>query len=73
MPVDTSNDRLWKLAADAPEREILVGKVWQRSQVSFQAISQAHDVAGEMTAVRQAIVDELTRRWPGTDVATSTG
>ena len=64
MPVDTSNDRLWRLPADAPEREILVGKIWQRSQVSFQAISQANDVAGEMTAVRQAIVDELTRRWP---------
>ena len=41
------------------EREILVGKIWHRSQVSFQAISQANDVAGEMTAVRQAIVDEL--------------
>jgi hypothetical protein len=65
MPVDTGNDRLWRLPADAPEREILVGKVWQRTQVSYQAISQAHDVAGEMTAVRQAIVDELERRWPG--------
>jgi Family of unknown function (DUF6090) len=73
LPVDTSNDRLWRLAADASEREILVGKVWQRSQVSFQAISQARDVAGEMTAVRQAIVDELERRWPGATAAPPAG
>ncbi len=71
VPVDTTNDRLWRLPADAPEREILVGKVWQRTQVSYQAISQAHDVAGEMRAVRQAIADELERRWPGVRVAPS--
>ena len=64
VPVGVSNDRLWGLAPDSPERGVLANKVWYRSLVSLAAMTQANDVAQGVTAVRQAIVDELTRRWP---------
>jgi hypothetical protein len=64
------NDRLWGLAPDSPERGVLVNKVWQRSLVSWGAMTQANDVARNVTAVRKAIVEELARRWPGARPAT---
>jgi len=64
VPVGVRNDRLWGLAADSPERGVLANKVWYRSLVSLAAVSQANDVAQGVTAVREAIVDELRRRWP---------
>jgi len=64
VPVGVQNDRLWGLAADSPERRVLANKVWYRSLVSFAAVSQANDVAQGVTAVCEAIVGELRRRWP---------
>jgi hypothetical protein len=64
VPVGVQNDRLWGLAPDSLERGVLVNKVWQRSLVSWGAMTQANDVARSVTAVRKAIVEELARRWP---------
>lgn len=64
VTVGVSNDTLWGLAPDSPERAILMNKVWYRSLVSFAAVTQANDVAHSVTAVRKAIRDELVRRWP---------
>ena len=52
-------DRLWRLAPDAPEYEVLTGKVWQRASVSFQAITSVEPVVAQAAAVRKAITDEL--------------
>jgi hypothetical protein len=73
VPVGVSNDRLWRLAPDSPERGVLVNKVWFRSLVSLAAMTQANDVAQGVTTVRQAIVDELTRRWPDAKPPAATG
>lgn len=64
VPVGVRNDRLWELAPDSPERGVLANKVWYRGLVSFSAVTQANDVAQGVTAVREAILDELGRRWP---------
>lgn len=73
IPIGVSNDALWRLGPSSPEREILANKVWYRSLISSRYRTQADEIARDVTAVRQAIVDELTRRWPEADVATSTG
>jgi hypothetical protein len=63
--VDTGDDRLWRLAPDAPEWGVLSGRVWYRGLVSEGAIEQSQQMATEIGAVREAIQDELsTRRWP---------
>lgn len=54
-------DRLWSLAADAPERDVLCSKLWYRGFVSVQAIDQAKTVAAQIAGVRQAVADELAR------------
>jgi hypothetical protein len=64
MPVATRNDLLWRLPADSPEREVLTGKVWYRTLISFGAISQSREVTRQVLAVRKAVADELARRWP---------
>jgi hypothetical protein len=51
------------LTPSAPEYEVLVGKVWQRTSVSFQAISSIRDVGTQATDVRQACETELAARW----------
>lgn len=59
VPVDASNDRLWRLSAEGPERSILLNKVWYRTVVSYAAIDQSQQMAIEIAEVRQAISDEL--------------
>lgn len=56
-------DRLWRHAAEAPERDVLCGKLWYRAVVSVQAIGQAKTVAARIAGVRQAVADE--RDLPG--------
>jgi len=64
LPVPARADRLWSLAEDAPERDVLCGKLWYRGLVSVQASSQATAVAAQIAGVRQAIADELARGRP---------
>jgi len=64
VPVDASADRLWRLPADAPERQVLTGQVWQRTEVSFSAIRRATSVIAEISGTRAAIGRELAQRWP---------
>jgi hypothetical protein len=73
VPVGVQNDRLWGLPPDSAERGVLANKVWYRSLVSLGAMTQANDVAQGVAAVRQAIVDELTRRWPDAKPTAPTG
>ena len=65
MPIETANDRLWQLPPDSPERVVLVNKVWIRGYVSTAAIAHAARMASEIREVREAVVAELARRWPG--------
>lgn len=62
LPVPVRADRLWSLAADAPERDQLCSKLWYRGLVSVQAIDQAKTVAAQIAGVRQAVADELARQ-----------
>jgi hypothetical protein len=62
--VGVQNDKLWGLAPDSSERAVLTNKIWYRSLTSLAATTQADDVAQSVTAVRDAILDELARRWP---------
>jgi hypothetical protein len=64
VPVGVQNDRLWGLAPDSSERGVLTNKIWYRSLTSLAATTQANDVAQGVTTVRNAILDELARRWP---------
>jgi hypothetical protein len=63
VPVAAGSDPLWRLPASAPEYEVLVGKVWQRTSVSFQAIYNVKVAAEQAAEVRQAISTELAARW----------
>jgi hypothetical protein len=63
MPVAAGSDSLWRLSTSAPEYEVLVGKVWQRASVSFQAINNVTVAAEQAADVRQAISAELAARW----------
>lgn len=62
LPAPARADRLWSLAADAPERDVLCSKLWYRGLVSVQAIDQATAVAAQIAGVREAVVDELARQ-----------
>ncbi|NJD33110.1 MAG: hypothetical protein FIB04_14625 [Gammaproteobacteria bacterium] len=73
MPVDSRNDRLWRLPADSPEWDVLTGKVWYRTLTSYQAINQAREVTRQVLAVRDAVADELARRWPDSQTARPAG
>lgn len=64
MPVGARDDRLWRLASDAPEWDVLRGKVRMRGAMSLLAIRQSQGIVQQVTAVRRAIADELARRWP---------
>jgi hypothetical protein len=65
MPVAAGTDPLWRLSARAPEFEVLVGKVWQRTSVSFQAIINVKVIVEQSAGSRAAIAAELAgRRWP---------
>jgi hypothetical protein len=59
LPAPARADRLWSLAADAPERDVLCGKLWYRGYISVQAFDQARTVAAQVSAVRQEVADEL--------------
>jgi hypothetical protein len=61
LPTPARADRLWTLAADAPEWGVLCGKLWYRGYVSIQAIDQARSVVTQITAVREEIADALAR------------
>lgn len=61
LPAAARADRLWSLVADAPERDVLCGKLWYRGFVSVQAIDQAKTVAAQISSVREAVADELDR------------
>jgi hypothetical protein len=63
MPVAEGSDPLWRLSTSAPEYEVLVGKVWQRTSVSFQAINNVKVAAEQAAEMRQAIGAELATRW----------
>jgi len=63
VPIAAGSDPLWRLPASAPEYEVLVGKVWQRTSVSFQAIYNVKVAADQAAEVRQAISAELAARW----------
>ena len=65
VPVDTSNDPLWRLPPSAPEWSNLAGRLWYRGLVSEMAIDQSRQMVANISALRQAISTELsTRRWP---------
>jgi hypothetical protein len=66
--VSVADDRLWKLPPDSQVWDVLRARLWMRTFVSFQAIRQARGVTEQVTAVRQAVIDELARRWPGDTV-----
>lgn len=57
------SDPLWRLSTSAPEYEVLVGKVWQRTNVSFQANNNVKVAADQAAEVRHAISAELAARW----------
>lgn len=61
LPVPARADRLWSLAPDAPERDVLCSKLWYRGLVSVQAIDQAKIVAAQIAGVRQAVAERLAR------------
>jgi hypothetical protein len=62
LSVDARDDPLWKLPADAPERAVLLNKLWVRTMVSAQASALAGRVVDEHRAVSAAITKELSRR-----------
>ena len=64
VPVGVDNDRLWRLGPASPEWITLTNKVWHRAQVTQAALDQTEVMANEIRGLRQAIADELARRWP---------
>jgi hypothetical protein len=63
MPVDARGDRLWLLSFADPERQVLLGKLWQRTAVSYQAIDNVKVIAAQAAEARAAIAAEIGRRW----------
>jgi hypothetical protein len=58
------DDRLWRLSPDAPEWNVLAGKVWYRGLASQGALEQSRQLEQEVRAVRELVATELARRWP---------
>lgn len=58
------DDRLWRLSPDAPEWNVLAGKVWYRGLASQGALEQSRQLEQEVRAVREVVAAELARRWP---------
>ena len=58
------DDRLWRLSPDAPEWNVLAGKVWYRGITSQAALEQSRQLEQDVRAVREAVAAELARRWP---------
>lgn len=72
-PADVRDDRLWQLAADAPEWQVLRGKVWRRALVSVLTVRRLQVAAEQVATVREEIARELSRRWPDADRAQEGG
>ena len=64
VPVGVDNDRLWRLGSASPEWITLTNKVWQRTQVTQAALDTVEGMATEVRELRQALAEELARRWP---------
>jgi len=58
-----------RIASDPRELDVLRSKVWLRMVVSNQAVYLAQTAMDQISAIRQAIAAELTRRWPGATIA----
>jgi len=72
-PVDSRDDRLWRLGPEDSERGVLTNKVWMRSLISYQGILLARTIIDDVSGVRQAIADELARRWSDARAGRPTG
>jgi hypothetical protein len=57
------DDRLWRLSPDAPEWNVLAGKVWYRGLASQGALEQSRQLEQEVRSVRELVAGELARRW----------
>lgn len=57
-------DRLWQLSPDAPEWNVLAGKVWYRGLASQGALDQSRQLEQDVRAVRETVATELAHRWP---------
>lgn len=64
VAVGVDNDRLWRLGPASPEWITLTNKVWQRAEVTQAALDQTEVMTKEIRGLRQALADELARRWP---------
>lgn len=58
------DDLLWQLPPEAPEWNVLAGKVWYRGLASQGALAQSRQLGQEVRAVRALVTEELARRWP---------
>lgn len=59
VPVDTSHDRLWALAEDAPERVKLTNSILRRTMVSVRQASHGRLLQGHAEDTRAAIAAAL--------------
>lgn len=58
-------DRIWQIEPGTIEWDALIGKLWERTQVSVQAAAMTRREIELVSGVRAAVETELARRWPG--------
>jgi hypothetical protein len=61
LPVDARNDRLWTLAMDSPEWELLANRTLRRTMVSSSTGAQAEALRQQVEAARDAVTAAIAR------------
>ena len=66
-------DRIWLMTPGTLEWDVLIGKLWERTQVSVQAAVMTRSQIELVSGVRSSVEAELGRRWPGSGATRASG
>ncbi len=58
-------DRVWQVEPDTLAWDVMIGKLWERTQVSVQAAVMTRREIERVNGVKGDIEAALARRWPG--------
>jgi hypothetical protein len=66
-------DRIWQIKPGTLEWDVLIGKLWERTQVSVQAAAMTRSEIELVGGVKTAVEAELARRWQGSGSGQTSG
>ena len=66
-------DRIWQIERGTLEWDVLIGKLWRRTQISVRAAVMTRSEIELVSGVRSSVEAELARRWPGSGATRASG